>query len=142
MARPTKFTEPVKRKLLEGIGIGLTYELAARYAGIHEATLYHYLAKGREGEPGFLEFFEEFKKAEARCAAGSLGVIIQAAQDGRWQAAAWMLERRFGYKAQQDPVVEINVESDTVNVQQMITDLKGSKVLLDQIMGPKVDLDE
>ena len=53
-----------------------------------------------------------------------------------------MLERRFGYKAQQDPVVEINVESDTVNVQQMITDLKGSKVLLDQIMGPKVDLDE
>ena len=142
MARPTKFTEPVKRKLLEGIGIGLTYELAARYAGIHEATLYHYLAKGREGEPGFLEFFEEFKKAEARCAAGSLGVIIQAAQDGRWQAAAWMLERRFGYKAQQDPVVEINVESDTVNVQQMITDLKGSKVLLDQIMGPKEDLDE
>ena len=142
MARPTKFTEPVKRKVIEGLAIGLTYDLAARYAGIHEATLYIYLAKGREGQPGFLEFFEECKKAEARCAAGSLGVIIQAAQDGKWQPAAWMLERRFGYKAQQDPVVEINVESETVNVKQLITDLKGSKDILEKIMGPKVDLDE
>lgn len=142
MARPTKFTEPVKRKVIEGIGVGLNYVLAAQYAGIRKTTLYRWLSLGREGDPGFLEFWEECKKAEARCAAGSLGVVIQAAQDGKWQAAAWMLERRFGYKAQQDPVVEINVESETVNVQQMITDLKGSKDILEKIMGPKVDLDE
>ena len=142
MPRPTKFTEPVRQKVIEAIGIGLNYVLAAQYAGIRKTTLYRWLSLGREGDPVFSQFWEDCKKAEARCAAGAMGVIIQAAKDGKWQASAWMLERRFGYRAQQDPVVEINVESETVNVKQMITDLQGSKDLLNKLMGPKVDLDE
>lgn len=141
--RPTKFTDKVKKRIIEGLSIGMTYELVAKYAGISEATFYTYLAKGRQGEPDYLEFLEDCKKAEARCARGMLGAIYQAArEEGRWQAAAWLLERRHGYKSSMDPIVEINVESETANIHQMITDLKGSKELLDQIMGPKIDLDE
>jgi transposase len=142
MSRKTKFTDEKKSKIIRALSLGMTHELAANYAGIGTSTLYRWFGRGREGEGEFVEFWEDCKKAEANNAAGMLGVIMQEAKNSRWQAAAWLLERRHGYKSSMDPIVEINVESETANINQMITDLKGSKELLDQIMGPKIDLDE
>ena len=48
MARPSKFTDEIKKKLIQALSIGCTYVLAAKYAGIHEATFYSWLAKGRD----------------------------------------------------------------------------------------------
>lgn len=88
MARKTKYTPEVVKKLTDAIKLGATYELASGYAGVSPATLYEWLKK----KP---EFLEAVKDAEGAGAVGWLARIEQAAKDGTWQAAAWKLERRY-----------------------------------------------
>ncbi|MAF25753.1 hypothetical protein CL634_09305 [bacterium] len=150
----SKFTDERKLKILEALSLGCTHELAAKYAGIGESTFYLWLARGREGREEYIDFLEAVKRTEAKCAVGALSIIIgqargREAKDGKeaiqpkWQAAAWLLERRYsGYSTNDNPSIEINIDSEQVNVDQMITDLRGSKELLERITGPVIDLDE
>ena len=142
MGRPSKFTDETKKRLLQALSVGCTYELAAKFAGIHEATFYSWLAKGREGNPDFSSFYEAAKKAEAACATGALGVIVQSARDGDWKAAAWFLERRHGYTNREKPAVEINIDAESKPVIQMIQELRSDSDLALLLNGPKIDLDE
>ena len=137
-----KFTPQVRRRIYEAMSIGCTYELAARHAGIGESTMYYWLAKGREGEPGYQEFLEEVKRCEARCAAGALGVLLQAAREGKWQAAAWLLERRHGYTAKDRAPVEITIESNESSVIDMIKGLQQDEDFKKLMSGPVIDLNE
>lgn len=60
------------------------------------------------------------KQAEQACAAGLFANIHKAAQDPRyWTAAAWTLERKHGYVAQQQgqggPTTVVNIGQVTIN---------------------------
>jgi transposase len=88
MARPSKYTPEVVKRVTDAIKLGATYELAAAYAGIAESTFYDWQAK----KP---EFSEQVKAAEGTAAVGWLARIEQAASAGNWTAAAWKLERRY-----------------------------------------------
>jgi hypothetical protein len=62
------------------------------------------------------------KQAEQACAAGLFANIHKAAQDPRyWTAAAWTLERKHGYVAQQQgqggPTTVVNIGQVTINAQ-------------------------
>lgn len=92
VGRPSKFTEDTRKRILEAIELGSTYELAAAYGGISYATLNDWLK--REDEE-YLKFSEDVKQAEGKAAIGWLTKIEKAATDGNWQAAAWKLERRY-----------------------------------------------
>jgi transposase len=73
----------------------MTHEMAARAAGISEATFYRWLQRGENSKSGiFREFCEAVKNAEAEAEAELLSFIIEQARSGTWQAAAWILERR------------------------------------------------
>ena len=99
MGRPSKLTPERSRAITSALRAGATREMAARAAGIHPGTLFAWLAKGREANRGrHHEFHEAVKKAEARNGLEHLVVVRQAAKDGSWQASAWMLERRHGYR--------------------------------------------
>ena len=99
MGRPSKLTPERSRAITGALRAGATREMAARAAGIHPGTLFAWLAKGRAASRGsYYEFHEAVKKAEARNGLEHLVVVRQAAKDGSWQAAAWMLERRHGYR--------------------------------------------
>ncbi|MBG89530.1 MAG: hypothetical protein CMO80_21905 [Verrucomicrobiales bacterium] len=130
------------------MNLGCTYELAASYAGIHVSTLFGWLAKGREGMEGFSEFFDDVKKAEAQCAMGALGIVIQAARgtpgnnDGDWKAAAWLLERRHQYDKKERPSIEINIEADSIPAVELMDKLMADQDLVSLIRGPVIDLDE
>jgi hypothetical protein len=54
-------------------------------------------AEAPEAEDRYLDFRDAVKAAEADNAARCLLCIDDAASDGTWQAAAWMLERRHRY---------------------------------------------
>jgi hypothetical protein len=52
------------------------------------------MQRGRDGEEPFAAFLAHLQKADAEAEAAAVKVIVRAAQDGTWQAAAWWLERR------------------------------------------------
>ena len=98
MARPSKLTEDVINRILLSIRVGNDKKVAAAMAGISESTLYSWLeqAKKPDAEPEFLEFLESLTQAEAEAEINAVGRIRQAADNGRWQASAWWLERKYG----------------------------------------------
>ncbi len=95
--RPSLLTKERRKRICEGIQLGMTYKLAAQYAGISEATLYGWLKRGRSKDGAqYVTLFDAVKEAESKHAALALGSIVKASRDS-WQAGAWLLERRHGY---------------------------------------------
>lgn len=141
MSRRTKLTPALQTRILQAIQAGATYEYAATYAGISRTTLYYWMQKGEQQKRGaFRTFLNEFKKAEARCCVGALAVVQKAAQAGTWQAAAFLLERRFGYTKDGPPPVQITIDVDAIDSRALMAEYEqGIKQL---ISGPTIDLDE
>lgn len=95
MARPDKLTPERQQRIVTAIRAGNTREAAAGYGGVHAATLYRWLAKGKVARNGSKcrELYEAVKDAENECELTSVAIIRAAAQR-HWTAAAWWLERR------------------------------------------------
>ena len=97
MARPTKLTPEVQERIVQAIGVGATYELAAQYGGVSYDAFNDWMNKG--GGPAarepYCQFCQAVKEAEGKAVVKWLAKIETAASDGTWQAAAWKLERRY-----------------------------------------------
>lgn len=97
--RPTKFTEPIRARIIEAISIGSSYQIACNYAGISRDTLHRWMVKGQTQRTGlYRTFYDDIKKAEARGAVSNLAVIQNEARRGNWKCSAWLLERRWGFR--------------------------------------------
>ena len=123
MARRTKLTPEVQRRICDNIRLGMTYERAAVCAGVCEKTFYVWKAKGEQARSGkHVQFLQALQAAETEGEQRHLATIKAAALGGReftetatdydargkvvkakttvkhvlpqWQAAAWILERR------------------------------------------------
>ena len=104
--RPSLFTAPRRKKIVESIQAGNTRKVAAMSVGVTDRILYKWLARGSKHEEidyvqdvpkadqPFFRFFQDVKKAEADAEAYYVGRVKHAADDGTWTAAAWWLERR------------------------------------------------
>jgi transposase len=65
MARPSKLTPEVTKRLTEAIRAGNYYEAACGYAGIHYSTFESGCKKAKVAKSGkFREFFEAITRAE------------------------------------------------------------------------------
>ena len=107
MGRPTKLNAEVSERFLNGLKLGLTYELAASYAGVNVRRIYGWMQRGRDEDDGdYFQFLQSVKQAEGACAAICMGRIQKAAEGGSWQAAGWIMERRYGYSQQQQIKVD------------------------------------
>ena len=110
MARPSKLTPESRAKLVEATRLGMTRKLAAAYAGIAVGTFYRWMETGATAPRGqFKELRDAIKQAEAQGAARAL-VKVHAAADDSWQAAAWLLERRHGYRRGGPAEAELEAE--------------------------------
>jgi len=97
MGRRTKCDEEVTARVVEAVKAGATYKLAAAAGGVDESTLHRWMAAGRDsGRQPYRAFYQRVKEAETAGARAALDAIQEAA-GSRWQAAAWLLERRYGY---------------------------------------------
>lgn len=93
--KPSKLTPETRDRILLFVRNGNTKKAAAEAAGIDEATLYRWIQRGDAGEHPYGQFVVDFRRAIAEWQAGLVARIIQAATvEGKWQAAAWLLERR------------------------------------------------
>jgi hypothetical protein len=122
--RKSKFTAPVRERIIEALRAGTTYEIAAQYAGISRSTLYEWIKKGESFETGvYRSFYDNIKKAEAEGAVVHLGTIAQASKKD-WKAAAWLLERRHGYSKDgvnksEEQTKEIELPSSMLELMKM-----------------------
>lgn len=91
VARPTKLTPATVKKVMRALELGMTYRRACASAGISYDTFNDW----RKTNPKFLEQCEE---AEAAGVERCLVRIHQAAEEGTWQAGAWLLERRYPHE--------------------------------------------
>ena len=105
--RPSKFTPERRASIIDAIAHRIPYEMAAEANGISLETLYEWLRIGKlhrdEGiESDYTIFSEALKRAEMTKVREHTEII--AARPERWQADAWLLERRwhkhFGPNAQ------------------------------------------
>lgn len=96
--RPSKLTDDVQKVIVEAIARGNFYSAASERAGIDYSSFKRWMEKGERQEPEF-ERYRAFRAAilvaNAECQDAQLTRINRAAGLGTWQAAAWILERRF-----------------------------------------------
>jgi transposase len=92
--RPTKLDDLTAKRICDAIATGNTRRCAATAAGVSYATIKQWVRRGRAGEEPFAAFLARLEKADAEDEAKAVKGIVDAAQAGTWQAAAWWLERR------------------------------------------------
>jgi hypothetical protein len=98
MARKLKITQDTTDKICLAIRAGNYAKVAAEMAGIGETTYYRWLEEGQKDNAPkiYREFWESIKRAEADAEVAAVALIRQAANNGTWQAASWLLERKHG----------------------------------------------
>ena len=143
MARRTKLSPEIIRRLVEAIQIGCTYKQACDHAGISASTFYAWMERGRNGDIEFEEFLETIKRANAKSVIANLAVVQRAARDGSWKAAAWVLERRHGMTNKQETPVQINIDASQISIENLLEEVKETEHLIAEIISdPVIDIDE
>lgn len=97
----------IEEQFLKAVELGMSYVQACNYAGIDQTTFFQWQRKAEQAERKaeesgttaykniYVKFINKVRKARSKCQARHLTRITQAADDGTWQASAWILERRF-----------------------------------------------
>ena len=95
MGRKTKLTPEITQQIAKYIEIGVPNKYAAQACGICEKTFYTWIEKAIKAKNGkYTQFLQSIKQAEAKSVVRDVTLIEKAAQEGKWQANAWRLERR------------------------------------------------
>lgn len=98
IGRPTKFTPERCAAIIDAISHRIPYELAAEANGIAEKTLYNWLDQGykdqlEELDTPYSDFLQSIKRVEMTKVRLHSDIIAERPE--RWQADAWLLERRW-----------------------------------------------
>ena len=144
MSRRTELNPQRQAMIIEALQLGMTIELASKYAGIEQKTFYNWMNRGRrENEGIYFQFLQAIEKAIAKSALVNMAIIQKAAKEGTWQASAWIMERRHKYHAKQEPEVIVQIDAKEASITQLIQQVKETDLELDTfIADPVIDLDE
>jgi hypothetical protein len=83
MGRPCKLTPEIQAAIVARLSAGNYAEVAAASAGIHKATYYRWMARGRRAKRGqFRGFCDAIKRAEADAEVAHIGHIKRIAKGG------------------------------------------------------------
>lgn len=132
--RPSKLTPEVQAKLCMAVSLGLTRELQAGFAGITKRCLELWLKKGRTTTKGpHHDLVAALWVAEGEGAVENMKLIQQAAKAGKWQASAWIMERRHGYRVggtaeagRERDIEDITSLDVAQSLQRQIADVRGA----------------
>ena len=130
MATPPKLKNKLTPSLIEKLGIafeiGLKSSDAAAYAGCTESTYYRWMAQARNGagDPRLQLLLKVVGESKAKNVEKNLNIIQEAARNGNWLSAAWILERRHGGR-RDGPIEE--VPDELMEVSSDLTTLEGRR---------------
>lgn len=94
VARTTILDAAVKAKILAASRRGMSRARAAQCAGVGVSTYKLWVQRANAGDEPYASFLAEVKDAEADAERRLLALIRGHAVE-TWQAAAWLLERRY-----------------------------------------------
>lgn len=103
--RPTKINEKERAEILQNLEDGASLKSAAEAAGVDYTTVYRL----RRSDPVFA------RGAKKAVQAGKMKLIRTVANAGTWQAAAWMLERRFGEEFGRKDTLNVKAKHDHIH---------------------------
>lgn len=113
--RPSKFTPETRGKIITAIRAGNYALVAARLAGIDDATFYRWLERGKDrivndamvaAEPEFREFCDALAQAEAEVEVRIVASVMARAANGDRDGLRF-LERRFPQRWRQQLTTEL-----------------------------------
>jgi len=106
-----KYNDGVHLRVVQAIKLGATYEMAAKAGGVTSRTLRAWMADAkRNGETSpFHKLWQDINEADGASGINALACIQKAAKEGKWQAAAWLLERKHGFR--RDGVKELQTHA-------------------------------
>ncbi len=117
MARPTKLTPDIQKRIGDNIALGLTYRLAAESAGVTYKTFNLWYQNGKTDKSGkYYQFYQYIQKCNADAAKALLERINEAARAGNCQVCMWILSRRFSEDFGRRVYKKTNVVSENKNV--------------------------
>jgi hypothetical protein len=95
---PSKINPDVSKIIIDAIKKNAPYQVAAWMAKIHERTLYRWLVQGEKDlADGLITEYTELRHAIKAAEGEKITSHLQTVEDQteRWQARAWLLERRW-----------------------------------------------
>lgn len=95
MTAHIKCTPELTAAFVAAIKSGLSRTSAASKAGIGRKTVYRWIEQGEAGVEPYTQFVKALFDAETDHQTRLLRTIESAAEEGTWQASAWILERRY-----------------------------------------------
>lgn len=108
--RPTKLNPERKKKILDALAAGNFFEPSCAYAGVDHETVRGWVRRGeREGKGAYYTFSVEMKEAQAQ-AEVALAATIKKHAVNKWEAAGWLLSRRFPERWSESSRVRLEVE--------------------------------
>lgn len=131
MPKSSKLTPEIQKEIGNYILAGSPLKFAAEASGITERTFYNWLEQGETAKSGmYKEFYDYIKECKAKSVQLHLKLITKSANDGNWQASAWILERRFfehfgrrdkiDMKAEVDAKITGKLELHTLSDEQLL----------------------
>ena len=122
MARPSKLTPDIQKRIGDGISLGLTYALASESAGVTYKTFNLWMQQGKNSTSGkYFEFARYINKCNAEGARILLEKLNDAAKAGNCTVCAWILERRFPEDFGRRLYRKTNAVSENINTNVEIT---------------------
>src|ERR1035437_9593990 len=116
MARPSKLTLNITKRIGENIALGLPYSLAASAAGITYQTFNEWIKKGQIEKSGkYFQFYQYIQKQNADAAKALLERLNDVADAVNCQVCMWILERRFPEEFGKRVYRKINSVSENKN---------------------------
>ena len=127
MARRTKLTKDLQALLVARLAVGNYIDAACMSVGISPASFYVWMDKGREAEKKterkrtaqdrlHMEFMEAVENAQGVSEVNALAMVRKAMPDA-WQAAAWILERKFPERWGRREKIEISAAIVTIRAE-------------------------
>lgn len=113
MTLPKLHNELVERRIVEAVRAGATRAAAAEAARVGRTTLFRWLKDGAAGHEPYASFLTKVREAEGALESELVGIIKGHSADS-WQAAAWLLERKWGkrWAIRRERVAELPVPTE------------------------------
>ena len=119
MARETKLTPDVHRKIVTYLRAGAYLTHAVKAAGCSYDAVKSWIKRGNSSpdEP-YASFAADVEQARAEVAVRAIGAISKAEAGGDWKAAAWKLERMFpklyGVRSTHEIEAGVNLKAELI----------------------------